>query len=32
VIGYIDFIYDHPEMGPEEVKAQVESGCARPPH
>ncbi len=30
--GYIDFIYAHPEMSPEQVKDQVESVCARKPN
>jgi hypothetical protein len=29
VTGYIDFIYDHPEMSPAQIKAHVESGCAQ---
>jgi hypothetical protein len=31
VLGYIDFIYGHPEMTPAQIKAQFTAACAKAP-
>jgi hypothetical protein len=30
--GYIDFIYAHPDMSPDQVRAQIEGNCAKGAH
>jgi len=30
VLGYINYVYDHPELSPAQIRAQVTAGCARP--
>ncbi|HUY19846.1 MAG TPA: hypothetical protein VMV15_11530 [Candidatus Binataceae bacterium] len=29
--GYIDFIYAHPDLSPDQVRAQIEGNCAKGP-